>query len=212
VGSSRFDASTVCFSVLSSVFTLRREAFSELQTGGGRSLGRTRLRLELPSRPISLMMPDGSSVSLDATATDLQLRPLRGKVEGKHRKEHRRALVCRRWRDCGNTGGTRQHLRPRPLFVLRHQPSFCALSDLYRAVSIRCATYFTLTLPTQPEPAFSRSLLHTQEPRRPTLTPTSTAFKSHSVCRASGFLQVAVSKAPSDTKIVLLFPLEGAQQ
>jgi type F conjugative transfer system protein TrbI len=32
----------------------------------------------------SLMMPDGSSVSLDAAATDLQLRPLRGKVEGKH--------------------------------------------------------------------------------------------------------------------------------
>jgi hypothetical protein len=32
----------------------------------------------------SLMMPDGSSVSLDAVATDLQLRPLRGKVEGKH--------------------------------------------------------------------------------------------------------------------------------
>jgi hypothetical protein len=30
----------------------------------------------------SLMMPDGSSVSLEATATDLQLRPLRGKVEG----------------------------------------------------------------------------------------------------------------------------------
>lgn len=32
----------------------------------------------------SLMMPDGSSLSLEATATDLQLRPLRGKVEGKH--------------------------------------------------------------------------------------------------------------------------------
>ena len=32
----------------------------------------------------SLMMPDGSSVSLEAAATDLQLRPLRGKVEGKH--------------------------------------------------------------------------------------------------------------------------------
>ncbi len=32
----------------------------------------------------SLTMPDGSSVSLDAAATDLQLRPLRGKVEGKH--------------------------------------------------------------------------------------------------------------------------------
>src|SRR6476661_633220 len=32
----------------------------------------------------SLLMPDGSSVSLEAAATDLQLRPLRGKVEGKH--------------------------------------------------------------------------------------------------------------------------------
>src|SRR5260370_18737177 len=30
------------------------------------------------------MMPDGSSVSLEAAATDLQLRPLRGIVEGKH--------------------------------------------------------------------------------------------------------------------------------
>jgi hypothetical protein len=32
----------------------------------------------------SLMMPDGSLVSIEAAATDLQLRPLRGKVEGKH--------------------------------------------------------------------------------------------------------------------------------
>jgi hypothetical protein len=32
----------------------------------------------------SLLMPDGSSVNLDADATDLQLRPLRGRVEGKH--------------------------------------------------------------------------------------------------------------------------------
>jgi len=32
----------------------------------------------------SLLMPNGSSVTLEATATDLQLRPLRGKVEGKH--------------------------------------------------------------------------------------------------------------------------------
>src|SRR5437016_6321650 len=32
----------------------------------------------------SLIMPDGSSVTLEAAATDLQLRPLRGKVEGKH--------------------------------------------------------------------------------------------------------------------------------
>jgi len=32
----------------------------------------------------SLLMPDGSSVALEAAATDLQLQPLRGKVEGKH--------------------------------------------------------------------------------------------------------------------------------
>jgi Bacterial conjugation TrbI-like protein len=32
----------------------------------------------------SLLMPDGSSVNLEAVATDLQLGPLRGKVEGKH--------------------------------------------------------------------------------------------------------------------------------
>jgi hypothetical protein len=32
----------------------------------------------------SLLLPDGSSVSLEAAATDLQLRPLKGKVEGKN--------------------------------------------------------------------------------------------------------------------------------
>jgi hypothetical protein len=32
----------------------------------------------------SMIMSDGSSVSIEATATDLQFRPLRGKVEGKH--------------------------------------------------------------------------------------------------------------------------------
>jgi hypothetical protein len=32
----------------------------------------------------SLMMPDGSMVSMEATATDLHLRPLKGKVEGKN--------------------------------------------------------------------------------------------------------------------------------
>ena len=32
----------------------------------------------------SLLMPDGSTVALEAAATDLQLQPLRGKVEGKH--------------------------------------------------------------------------------------------------------------------------------
>ncbi|MGC2743711.1 MAG: TrbI/VirB10 family protein [Candidatus Angelobacter sp.] len=32
----------------------------------------------------SLMMPDGSSLGMEAAATDLQLRPLKGKVEGKH--------------------------------------------------------------------------------------------------------------------------------
>jgi len=33
----------------------------------------------------SALMPDGSWVNLDAAATDLQLRPLRGKVEGRHK-------------------------------------------------------------------------------------------------------------------------------
>jgi hypothetical protein len=32
----------------------------------------------------SILMPDGSSAAFEAAATDLQLRPLRGKVEGKH--------------------------------------------------------------------------------------------------------------------------------
>jgi len=32
----------------------------------------------------SLLMPGGSSVAVEAAATDLQLQPLRGKVEGKH--------------------------------------------------------------------------------------------------------------------------------
>lgn len=33
----------------------------------------------------SMMMPDGSSFSIEAAATDLRLRPLRGKVEGRRR-------------------------------------------------------------------------------------------------------------------------------
>ena len=32
----------------------------------------------------SMMLPDGSSVRIEAAATDLELRPLKGKVEGKH--------------------------------------------------------------------------------------------------------------------------------
>jgi hypothetical protein len=36
----------------------------------------------------SVLMPDGSSVNLDAAATDLQLGPLRGKVEGRHRSKN----------------------------------------------------------------------------------------------------------------------------
>ncbi|MGH9568164.1 MAG: TrbI/VirB10 family protein, partial [Candidatus Angelobacter sp.] len=32
----------------------------------------------------SLRLPDGSSISIEAAATDLELRPLKGKVEGKH--------------------------------------------------------------------------------------------------------------------------------
>ena len=33
----------------------------------------------------SMLLPDGSSVGMEAAATDLQLRPLRGKVEGRNR-------------------------------------------------------------------------------------------------------------------------------
>lgn len=33
----------------------------------------------------SMILPDGSPMDVDAAATDLQLRPLRGKVEGRHR-------------------------------------------------------------------------------------------------------------------------------
>src|SRR5215472_3348488 len=33
----------------------------------------------------SMTLPDGSSVALEAAATDLQFRPLRGRVEGRHR-------------------------------------------------------------------------------------------------------------------------------
>lgn len=36
----------------------------------------------------SLLMPGGSSVALEAAATDLQLRPLRGKVEDKHTRKN----------------------------------------------------------------------------------------------------------------------------
>ena len=32
----------------------------------------------------SLLLPDGSTISMEASATDLELRPLKGKVEGKH--------------------------------------------------------------------------------------------------------------------------------
>jgi hypothetical protein len=32
----------------------------------------------------TLLLPDGTSMSIDATATDLQLRPLRGRVQGKN--------------------------------------------------------------------------------------------------------------------------------
>ena len=36
----------------------------------------------------SLLMPDGSSVNIQAAATDLQFRPLKGKVEGTHRAKN----------------------------------------------------------------------------------------------------------------------------
>jgi hypothetical protein len=36
----------------------------------------------------TLLLPDGTSMSIDAAATDLQLRPLRGKVEGKNTRKN----------------------------------------------------------------------------------------------------------------------------
>jgi hypothetical protein len=36
----------------------------------------------------SLMLPDGSTTSMEAAATDLELRPLKGKVEGKHAEKN----------------------------------------------------------------------------------------------------------------------------
>lgn len=51
----------------------------------------------------SLLMPDGSSVSLEAAATDLQLRPLRGKVEGKHTGKN---VVVRSFAGVGEVAAT----------------------------------------------------------------------------------------------------------
>ena len=53
-------------------------------------------------------------------------------------------------------------------------------------------------------------LLHIPASVRQSLIPTSTLFKSHRVRRASSFLQVAVSKAPTHTKIVPAFSHLGA--
>ena len=52
------------------------KAFGHLESADG--FGYVGIRFD------SLLMPDGSSMSFEAAATDLQLRPLRGKVEGKH--------------------------------------------------------------------------------------------------------------------------------
>jgi hypothetical protein len=51
----------------------------------------------------SLMMPDGSSVSLEAAATDLQLRPLRGAVEGRHTGKN---IVVRSFAGVGEIAAT----------------------------------------------------------------------------------------------------------
>lgn len=51
----------------------------------------------------ALMTPDGSSVSLEAAATDLQLRPLRGKVEGKHTGKN---IVVRSFAGVGEIAAT----------------------------------------------------------------------------------------------------------
>lgn len=71
------------------------KAFGHLETAD-RS-GHLGIRFE------SLQTPDGSSVSLDAAATDLQLRPLRGKVEGKHAGK---SIFIRSFAGVGETAAT----------------------------------------------------------------------------------------------------------
>jgi type F conjugative transfer system protein TrbI len=51
----------------------------------------------------SLLMPDGSSVNIQAAATDLQLRPLKGKVEGTHRAKN---IVVRSFAGLGEIAAT----------------------------------------------------------------------------------------------------------
>ena len=51
----------------------------------------------------SLLMPDGSSVNIQAAATDLQLRPLKGKVEGAHRAKN---IVVRSFAGLGKIAAT----------------------------------------------------------------------------------------------------------
>ncbi len=55
----------------------------------------------------SVMMPDGTSVSLEAAATDLQLRPLRGRVEGRHRGKN---ILVRSVSGIGEIAATRPDL------------------------------------------------------------------------------------------------------
>lgn len=52
----------------------------------------------------SLLMPNESSVNLEAAATDLQLRPLRGKVEGKHTGKN---ILVRSFAGVGEIAATR---------------------------------------------------------------------------------------------------------
>lgn len=51
----------------------------------------------------SLTMPDGSSLPLEAAATDLELRPLRGKVQGKHTGKN---ILVRSLAGVGEIGAT----------------------------------------------------------------------------------------------------------
>ena len=57
----------------------------------------------------SMMMQDGARVPIQAVATDLEMRPLKGKVEGKNTgKNHIGQVLVRGWPGGGDVGRTRQ--------------------------------------------------------------------------------------------------------
>src|SRR5579864_1606489 len=95
------------------------------------------------------------------------------------------------------------HLRARSIPVLRHQPAFSALFNLNRVAFLIATSHSHSPYLYKPSKPPARPCLHTPASACQASIPTSKPFKSHRVRRASGFLQVAVSKAPQHTKIVL---------